>query len=71
MNKKDKQKWSNIGRSSWELAREAYKEAERTGCNAADYIWEHVHDYGLNEYETGVLGEWACDNCEKLKEKDR
>lgn len=84
MSDKEKQRWSNIGKCAWELARDAFNKekegyeftASPTGPNdpkkkgdAFDYIWDHVHDYGFNEYETGVLGEWACDNYEKLKEE--
>ena len=59
-----KAKWRLISSDAWDLAREAYKHHLKTKGDAIDYIWDHVRDYGYNEYETGVLGEWACDDFE-------
>ena len=62
-NKEEKNKWQTIGYESWDLAREATKQKE---INPYDWIWNHVEDYHYNSYETGILGEWACDNAEKI-----
>ena len=69
MNRNEKERWSYIGKLSWRLAKEAVKKA-KTGeaLDEADYIWAHVDDYDLNEYEKSVMGQWACDNLDKLKE---
>lgn len=71
MNPKERRRWSEIGRMSWELAREAVEIERKAAKDAADHIWERVREYGLSEYERGILGKWACDNLKKIREEGK
>ncbi len=66
MSESDKKKWRSIGRDAWRLAKEAAEKHKAENVDPYDYIWEHVKDYAPNDYEAGVMGEWACTDCEYL-----
>ena len=62
-------RWSEIGRMAWKLAREALEESKKTECDPIDYIWDKANCRSdMTEFESAKLGEWACENLERIKE---